>query len=500
MTQPEVDPDLRIATEGDVLDTAEAGRRVMVGGVVRLVGYGVGLVASVIGAAALLRYMPEEQYGQFTTVLALVTGLQIVTDLGLTSLGVREYSQRTGADRERFMRVLLGMRLLTTLLLLLASSAVAFIAGYDEDMLLGTLLLGLAGGLSALTSTVGVPLAAEIRMGIVTGIDVARQVGTAVGYIVLAAVSAGIVAFFGVAIPVYLLVLLATVFFVRGTISLRPVIDPRAWRDLLAPTITFALASAAGSLYVYGAQVLTELVTDDFQTGLFGAAFRIYVIISAFPILLVTTAFPVLSRAARDDRVRLQYAAQRLVEGTALIGGAAIVGLVLGAAPILDVLADGKFLGAIPVLRIQGVALALTFVIATFGFTLMALHRHRAIIVCNLLALSVSATTVLILGSAHGAEGASIGVVLGELTLLSTYVVALRRGPEPMRFEVGRLVRLVPPLALALACWFVPAPAVVQTLLALAVYAAGLIAMRALPEELVEVLPPPLRRVVTLGR
>ncbi|MDO9353470.1 MAG: oligosaccharide flippase family protein, partial [Solirubrobacteraceae bacterium] len=463
MTSPDADPTLTAQVPGaapvapppgDVLDSAEAGRRVMVGGMMRIGGYGLGLIASVIAAAVVFRYFGKDDYGRFSTVLALVTGLQIVTDLGITSLGVREYAQRTGEDRERFMRVLLGMRLVTTVLLLISTTAAALVFGYDETMIAGAALLGFAASIGAVSSTVGIPLAAEIRMGVITGIDVARQVATGVAYVALAAGGASMLVFFGVSVPIYLAVLATTFFFVRGTVPLRPIIDPRAWGELIAPTITFALASAAGSLYVYGAMVLTELVTDRVETSLFGAAFRVYIIISAFPVLLVTTAFPVLARAARDDRQRLTYAAQRLVEGTAILGGATVIALVIGAEPIILTLAGDKFGDAIVSMRIQGVALAITFVIATFGFTLMALHRHRAIIVCNALALTVSATTVLTLGSAHGADGASVGVLLGETTLLTAYLVALRLGPEPMRFSLDRLVRIVLPLTLGLACWF----------------------------------------------
>ncbi len=484
------DPTAPTVVEADILDTPEAGRRVMVGGAVRIGGYGLGLIASVLAARVLFEYMGAVDYGRFSTVIALVSGLQVLTDLGMASLGVREYSQRTGEDRDRFMRVLLGMRLVTTVLLLTTTAIAALLLGYDADMVIGAVLMGIAVSIGAFSGTVATPLYAAIRMGVVTGIDVGRQVATAIGYVILAAVGAGLVAFLGITIPVSIGMLAVTFMLVRGSVPLRPILAPSAWRDLVMPTLTFALATAAGSLYVYGAMVLTELVVSEVETGMFGAAFRVYIILAAFPALLVSTAFPVLSRAARDDRERLRYAAQRLVESSALLGGAAIVGLVLGAEPVILAIATDKFADAIPLLRIQGIALALTFVIATFGFTLMALHRHRAIIVCNLAALAVSGTTVLLLGSSYGAEGASYGVLLGETTLLASYVIALRLGDDPIHIDFRRVALLVPPLAVALCCWFLPIPAVAQTVVGLAVYGAGLVVMRAIPDELVAVLPP----------
>lgn len=470
---------------GDVLDTSEAGRRVLVGGVIRIGGYAIGLLASVASAAVMIRFLGEVDYGRFGTVTALITIVQFVADLGMTTLGVREYSQRSGADRDRFMRVLLGMRLATTALIVTASTVLAWLLGYDSEMLAGAVLLGVAYGIAALAGTIAIPLQVDIRMGVVTGIDVARQVGTAIAYIALSLAGAGIVAFLGAPAPIYAVVLIAFYFFVRGSIPLRPEFDFGEWKRLLRPTIVFALATAVGAMYVHGAMVLTELVTDGVETGYFAAAFRVFIIIATFPALLATTAFPLLARAARDDHERLGYAGQKLFEASALLGGAALVGLVLGAEVIIDVLAGPDFAPAVPVLRVQGAAMALTFVIASFGFTLLALHRHRAIIVANLCALTVSATAVVVLGSSHGALGASWGVLLGETTLATGYLVAL----GTLRPAPGSAWRVLPPLGAALLCWLLPLPPLATVALGLLVYAAGLMLFRAVPDEVLGLIP-----------
>lgn len=473
------------STVGDVLDTAEAGRRVVTGGAIRIAGYAIGLLASLASAVVMLRYLGKVDYGRFGTVTALITIVQFVTDLGMTTLGVREYSQRTDADRDRFMRVLLGMRLATTAVIVAVSTGLAFLLGYDHEMLVGAILLGVAAGISAMAGTIAIPLQVEIRMGIVTGIDVARQVGVAVAFIALSAAGAGLIPFFGVAAPVYFLVLLITYVYVRGSIPLRPEFDLAEWKRLVRPTLVFALATAVGGIYVYGAMVITELVTSGVETGYFAAAFRVFIIVGTFPALLAGTAFPLLSRAARDDHSRLGYAGQKLLEGSAILGGAALVSLVLGAQVVMDVIGGGEYDPAVPVLRVQGTALALTFVIASFGYTLLALHRHKAIIAANLSALAASATAVTVLGSTHGALGASYGVLLGETTLAVTYLIALGN----LRPRAGRALRTIPPIVAALLCWFLPVPPLATVTIGLVVYAGGLMVCRAVPSEILALIP-----------
>ena len=67
---------------------------------------------------------------------------------------------------------------------------------------------------------------------------------------------------------------------------------------------------------------------------------------------------------------------------------------------------------ATPVLRIQGVALATTFLVVVWIFGLLALGRNSALLIGSSLATVVSIATTLILGPSHGASGAAVATVL----------------------------------------------------------------------------------------
>jgi O-antigen/teichoic acid export membrane protein len=281
---------------------------------------------------------------------------------------------------------------------------------------------------------------------------------------------------------------------VRGRIALRPAIDLRAWRELVTASVAFALAIAVGTIYQYIAQILTSFVSTAEETGLFSAAFRTYVVIAAVPGVLVSSAFPLLSRAARDDRERLAYALRKLTDAMTLAGVAASLGMVLGAPAIIAVIAGSAYEGAVPVLRIQGIAMLLTFAITTWGFGLMSLHRHRPMIVANALSLVVATGLVLALAPSHGAIGAAWATVAGEAVLAVGYYTALARteGALHPRFRVAVRALLLGALAGGVA-WASGLPSVPATAVALALYGALAVALRLIPQELVDVLPGPLR-------
>jgi O-antigen/teichoic acid export membrane protein len=474
----------------DVLDSTRAGGLIIRGGAVRGAGYVVSTLVALLGVALVTRHLGVVDFGRFQTVISLITVVGAITDAGMATLGLREYSQQSGEARDRLMRSLLGLRLVLTLMGAAIATLIALAIGYDWELLLGTALAGLGLGFLVVQTTLTIPLAADLRNVAITALDVLRQVLTVGGYAALVAAGAGVAAFLGVTVPVGMVLLVVAALLVRGSVSLRPAFDLREWAAMLRSAVAFAMATAVGTIYLYTSQVLTAAVTGGRETGLFSASFRVFVVVATVPGLLITVAFPLLSRAARDDRERLAYAVHRLFDTTTVLGFGAAIGLVVGAEAIIDVMAGSGFRDAVPALRVQGVTLIASYALAPVGFALLSLHAHRAILVVNAIALAVMLASVGALASAFGAEGAALGTVLGEWTLAIGYLGALRRAAPSVAPSFGRparaLVAALPCFALAL----VPGvPAWVLAGVGLAAYALLLVVVRAVPEELLELVP-----------
>jgi O-antigen/teichoic acid export membrane protein len=164
--------------------------------------------------------------------------------------------------------------------------------------------------------------------------------------------------------------------------------------------------------------------------------------------------------------------------------------MTVGAPVAIDVVAGNGFDTAVDVLGIQGFAVLASFLLATWGFALISLHLHRALLLANLAALAVSATLVLVLGARHGAVGAAWGTLAGELVLALGYVVALVRARPDLRPRLRNVPRVaaaaLPAVGLALSA----VPAVPAVLLGLTAYGGIALVLRAVPRELLERIPP----------
>ena len=478
----------------DILDTSEAGPAAIRGGALRAGAYALGIGLSLVSAPLLIRHLGVTGYGQFVTVSSLLFIVVGVTDGGLTNVGVREYTTLDGEARTAFMRNLLGMRVVLPAAGGAIAVAFAVAAGYDATLVAGTAIGAVGVVMIIAGGTFMVPLTSRLRLGWVAGLDLLRQALTVTGLVGLVIAGAALLPFFAVPVVVNVPVILLGVALVRGQMPLRPTLDARQWRPILRDTLPFAAATALGFVYFRVVVIAMSLVSTPEETGYFSASFRIVEVLVSVPSLLVTAAFPILARAARDDAARLRYALQRLFE-VSIICGVGVAVLLLVAAPFaIDVIAGDQFGPSVAVLRIQGLALIGTFLVATWGFALLSLRRHRALILANVAAMAVAAAATAALGPPLGAKGGAIATTITEWMLPVIYLVALVRARPDLRPHIAVVPKALAAAGVAAAVALVPGiPSAPGTAVAAVVYFGLLLALRGVPDEVIDAIPRPTR-------
>ena len=477
-------------SEPDILDSRAAGGLVVRGGAARAAGYVAGTLLSLLSFALITRHLGVERFGDYQTALSVITVVSAITDAGMATLAVREYAVLDGPTRDRLMRNLLGARIGLTAAGIVAAVAFAVLAGFDGALIAGTALAGVGIGFNIVQSMLAVPLAAHLQVGTQTVLELARQVVLVAVLVLCVLAGAGVLPLLAATIPAGIFGVLATARIVRGRIPLRPALHADEWPRLLKLTVPVALTLATGTLYVYLAQVVTDLVATETESGYFAASFRVFLVVAAVPGLVVSTAFPLLTRAARDDEVRLAYALDRLFATTVVGGGLVGLALFVGAPVALDVVAGSGFEGAVPALRLQAWALLASFVLAPAAFALLSLRLHREIAGANLLALATSAALTLLLAPDHGATGAGVATLVGESVLMLATLGLLVHARPDLRPRFGVVAKAAVALGAGVgAALGSGLPALPATILAAAVYTAIVLAARAVPAELRDLIP-----------
>jgi O-antigen/teichoic acid export membrane protein len=430
---------------GETLGDPSAGAIAIRGSVLRSGGYALGVLLSLISVPLLIRHLGLDEFGAYVTIVAVATIVSLLSDLGLTSLGVREWVQRDEAGRARLMHDLLGARLAFAAIGCAGAMIFALAAGYDGHRLLGTAVACVGVVIQGVQTSLTVPLAGRLKQGVITAAELLRQATLVALIVALVIAGAGLVPLLAALIPAALVSLLFTAGRAREGLVM-PAFHPRHWSDLLRGTVPFAAAIAVNIIYFRLTMIVTSLVANATQSGEFAVAFRVLEVLVTVPALLLSALFPVFAHAAVADRERLRSALQRTSETAVTVGALTSVVVAAGAPLAVLVLSGGTPSGAVWALRILAVGLGFAFLGVTAQFGLLSIHAHRPILIVNLTVLPLNALLTALLAPDHGAIGAAIALATSEIVLALATTTLLYRAigaPSPDRSLLVRLAGVV---------------------------------------------------------
>lgn len=470
--------------EEDILDRPEAGAKAIRGGAIRGVTYAATIVLTGATVPLMTRHLGVTDFGRFVTASTIVMIIAGVTELGLSGIGTREYALAPPVERRPLLANLLGLRTVLTLIGLTIATPLMVLGDYPTVVVGGMLVSGLGLILLNVQQTYSIVLTAQLNWGMTSLFELVNTVVVAVATVALVLVGAHLFSFFFVSVVSSAAALLASGVYLRNRVSLLPRFDLSLWRGLIRDTLPYSAAVMVGILYPRVGLLTVSAIGGGLQTGYYSTAFKIVEVIGGTSGLIASSAFPIFARAGRDDHERLRYAVSR-VGDTVLIAGAYIMLSLIVAAPfVIEVVGGSSFGPAVPVLRLQAVALLGGFLGTTWSYTLLSLRMHGALLRVTLAGLAMSIALSVALVPSLGAEGASIAAIACEFVVAGGYLIALIRGHPHLHPGVGALPRVALATAAGACVLLLPLPSIVLWAIASIIFLVLLLLLRALPEEL----------------
>ena len=482
-------------SEVDVLDTPEAGGRVIRGGALLSATYVAGMLLTAVSVPFMTRALGVDEFGLFVTASSAVMIIAGITEAGLSGIGTREYVVVEKSARRRMLANLIGLRVTLTTTGVVVGCGLMLALGYDGMIVAGVAITGFGLLMTVVQDNWTIPLAGNLQWGWFSLLGFIRTAVGAILVIALALLGAGLLSYFWVSVIAASTVFALTAWKMRGKVDWLPAFDRAAWWHLVRDALPYAAATTVGVLYFRVALMILSLTSSKDETSYYSAAFKIVEVFGAFSGLIVVSAFPLLARAARDDLERLRYGVSKVLQTTVMVGTWFALSLFVGAPLAIQIVAGDQFEPAADVLRMQAVTMIAGFAVAALGYALLSLRQHAALLKASLVALVVSVALSLLLIPDHGAMGAAIATVAAEATLMLGYAFYLGRAqpelrPSPLVW-IRVFVALVPAGAVGL---LLPAPTLVRLTLSTLVYFGVLALVRGIPGELWSAFVVALRR------
>lgn len=385
-----------------------------------------GLVAGQAGTWALAmvwiavvpRRLGTADYGRFvfaSSVLAIATALG---GLGLEVHIGRSVARRRD-DPSISSAIALGTGLLVGSCLVAAALSLPGGGAVVPGLTLGFLLQG-AGNL-AFGALQGLE-----RPGIRAAADVVAKSVFTLGSIVAVAGGAGLGAIGGAWAAGY--AIYATVAAIA--LSKAGISHARPQRSALGPilreTAPIGGHLAAQALYYRADSAMLSPLRGAAETGVYGAAYRIFDSASFVTTIYGAVVSPRLMRAAHEDRAALVPLVRSGVLAMAGLGAAVSVLLAGAAPPLLRLLYGEAFDSATTPLRLLAAALFLSFPVTPIAWALVAVDGQRLLARVSVGAAVFNVALNLLAIPRYGASGAAATTVLTELIVLGGSWAALR--------------------------------------------------------------------------
>jgi len=395
-----------------------------------VVGVAAGVIAGGIEVpliATLARYLGVAGFGTYSFVIAFVRAFQHFGDLGLRSILLREIA----ADRDNADKILAVAR---GLVWLLSAAAFLIIVGLihlfssDSEVVRLTYLAGLALITILHANAYGAVCRAFEEMEYNAIGHVLERLVFFVAVLVVVWMNWGLRAVF-VGLLLANLTLWGFYYVVVRRNYLRPWIlwDLRAGWHMAKEAVPVGIGVILRRLTWSVDIVLLAKMVDVSSAGLFGAAYRIPVLIHQLSVTLSHPFAPVYAKLARASTDKISEAYAQSFKAFWALGVPITVGTVVFADTIIDTLFGAAFAPAATALQIQSIATLFLFPTSLYVGLFTALGQQRLYMMIATSCLAVNVLFDVLLIPWYSFIGASIGTALAEITFFGVGLYFLRR-------------------------------------------------------------------------
>src|SRR5437660_8409632 len=381
----------------------------------------------------LIRHLSVGNYGSFNVLVNFTAIVSVVLDLGFNVLFVRE-AARHHSEIQRYLRNVMSIRLVMSVLSLLLLAAVLYSIGLTGLLVPGFFLMVLTSYSSLLRNG----LYAVQQLGYEATAFVLESI------ILLALVLYGGRTHQGIFYYVWAYAIqyaFSCVYFSVVLAAKRVAVigwrfEPDLVREWFWKGLPFALTFVLTILYFRIDQPLVFALKSQTEAGWYGAAYKPIEALLFIPMTFLSVVFPVLSVYHRERQTEVLDALNRFYKALLLMGWPMSVGIFVLAYPLNAVMR--LYAPSAPALQILALALGFAFVNNAFIGALNASDRQLSFTWAAGWSLAANVVLNLALIPTFGYLGASWATVLTEIALgIAGWVLTAR--------HVGR----VPILALS---------------------------------------------------
>lgn len=380
-------------------------------------------ILALVSIGLITRYLGQDGFGEYATVLAFLSFFSAIADLGLYSTSTREIS-RPNADEKKIMGNIFTLRIIVSLVVLLLSPIVVLFFPYAPEVKVAIVIVAFSFLFSSSYQILNGVFQKNLAMDKVAFSELAGKIFQVL--IIYAAIKLDLGFTWIIASLLFNMVLSfgMVYFWSKKYIQFKWQFDYRYWKVFLKESYPIGIASLITIIYFKIDTILLSVMKSSADVGIYGAAYKVIENITFFPAMIVGLIFPIMSKSVFSDRARFIDISNKTYKVFWLIITPLVVGTLFLADGIMNIIGGGGFSESGVVLKILIFALVFIF-FGNFGNAVLIAgnQQKKLMLILALVAIFNVTANLIFIGKYSYLAASFISVITEMLVVIGTFYV-----------------------------------------------------------------------------
>jgi O-antigen/teichoic acid export membrane protein len=382
---------------------------------IQIVGKAISTFLGLIALGMMTRYLGQEQFGWYITVISFLGFVGIMIDFGLIPVTAQMMSE-PDFDKKQLFKNLLGFRFVTALFFLTTIPLIALFFPYPREVKLAISFTTVSFFAIAMNQVLIGFYQTKLKM-------IFQIVGENLGRLILVF---GLWLFIGQQASFLTLMWVVVASSVVYTAFLwicanreSPAglaFDWPIWKTIMAKMWPITVSIIFNVVYLKGDIILLSLFRDQAEVGIYGAAYRVIEILTQLAMMLMGVMLPLLAyHWSRNLKLGFRKYYQQSFDAMMAIAVPMALGVIMLAEKIIVLVAGPEFAASGNALRILAIAVFGLYLGAVFGHTAVAINRQKQTMWIYISTAIITLIGYFIFIPKYGMYGAAWMTVFSEL-------------------------------------------------------------------------------------
>jgi len=365
------------------------------------------------------RYLGQEGFGYYSTIVAYLLFWGILVDFGLTLANVQMISDPK-YDFHKVINNIMSFRFFLSLGFLILAPILIWAFPYPAVIKWGVLLTVMAYVCTTFIQTMTGIFQQQLQMFKVVVAEVSGKVAM-IALIIIFVLMHKSIYWILASISVEGIVALLILFILsRGIVRWQWEVDWTMWKEIFKRTWPIALSISFNLIYLKMDTIILSLTRSANEVGLYGATYRIVDILTMLPAVFMGIVLPIMTKYYAENNFKdLSATIQRAFDALMIFAVPIVVGAMLVGRPLMAFIGGNGFIVSGDILKVLIIASGAIFATSLFGYAVVGLGQQKKMMWGYLTTAIITFIGYLIFIPKFGYWGAAWMTVFSEVLVMA---------------------------------------------------------------------------------